>query len=698
MACCRKRAAGIKTLPYALLEVSSPSCASTIHTSSTCTRHAHAAKGLLQEDGRDTQSSCRPALRSRDRRANARNTRRIPGRDSPDAPRPDRPDVADHARAAPERPCNWRELDELGGCGGAWVQHALREEWDLRSNALSGLDQLWLLLSPPEVGGLASNDGARSKRRGYGFVPTCAATYIFEGDEPVTYEAVREAVDRQAEAFSRYKSILTNLNRRFHGAVFVEDPNWSIDRHIETVELPKGSGQVELEAFIADFISRAWDFNKPLWECAIVSGFYSEDSGASSALISRGHHALADGQGFVMSQLLSTSFGPELRVKLEDGQQLLHDARRGRAKPSKLHPSLKPLDRYRNYIIVQLLLLFAFWVVFAVTQLLELTGTIRQSFVTSTYFLLTCWRQLYLTSEYSGPRVQEKEFAVSPHFPMSDVKKIQRAFSGAKPGSWLDRAAKRGQFKNKTPYRHLTLNDVMCTVIADVLAAEARHQQPSSEARRSVLYWLKAASHWVLPSPISLFIPISIRPLTTKRTMENWSTGSIAYLPSPLKFNGNLRAETDIQGLYEVLHTNADALKVVKRGWVPTAIFYLTQITGQLPSLYPATWQSWPAQPIVRFFVQLSLSSFHAVLTNVPGPEEAVKLADRRVSQWGAAPPQAGKNTLAIELITYNGDISVTFTADRVRGEPSEGVARRLAEAFADRWEAYVRAADAVLS
>jgi len=40
----------------------------------------------------------------------------------------------------------------------------------------------------------------------------------------------------------------------------------------------------------------------------------------------------------------------------------------------------------------------------------------------------------------------------------------------------------------------------------------------------------------------------------------------------------------------------------------------------------------------------------------------------------------------------------VTFTADRVRGEPSEGVARRLAEAFADRWEAYVRAADAVLS
>ncbi|KAE8249554.1 hypothetical protein A4X13_0g5168 [Tilletia indica] len=586
---------------------------------------------------------------------------------------------------------------------GAWIQHALKEEYEMRVNAMSGLDQMWILLSPPELGGPPTSNqtlsqSGKSPRKGFSFIPTCTALYTFEGDEPVGYDAVKEALTRQADAFPRYKSVITNANRRFHAAAFVEDPNWDVERHIETVELPDGAGQEALEEFIASFIARPWDFSKPLWECVIVTNFYSEKSAASSALVTRGHHTLADGQGFIASQLLTTSFGPELRAKLEDGQKLLRDARRGRAKPSKLHQSLKPLDRYRHYVVVQILMLLAFWTVWALTQFLELTGSLRQAFVTGTYFLLTAWRQQYLTSEYDGPRVSEKEFSVSPHFPLSDVKKIQRAFSGAKPGSWLDRAAKKGNAKNKTPYKHLTLNDVLCTVIADVLAKEAHHQEPSHSARRKISHWLKTASHYILPSPIALFIPISIRPLQVDPKMENWSTGSIAYLPSPLHLDGSLKGEEDVTGLYDVLHRNADALKVVKRGWIPAVFFYSIQMTGQIPWLYPAQmWDFWPMRPIMRLCVDLCLSSFQAVLTNVPGPSDHVQLADREVSEWGAAPPQAGKNTLAIGVITYGGAVSVTFTADRVKDEPSEGVARRLADAFAERWEVYQRAAGAVL-
>ncbi|KAK0538448.1 hypothetical protein OC835_001429 [Tilletia horrida] len=587
---------------------------------------------------------------------------------------------------------------------GAWVQHALKEEWELRSNALSGLDQMWILLSPPELGGpdRDEGDGNRSKRSGktsFDFVPTCAATYTFEGEQPVSYEDVKEALERQAETFPRYKSILTNMNRRFHGAVFVPDPDWNVERHIETVKLPDGAGRAELEDYIASFIAQPWSFEKPLWECALVSNFYLDSSKATSALVTRGHHSLADGQGFVASQLLSTSFGPELRAKLQDGQRLLRDARRGRAKPSKLHRSLRPLDKYRHYASIQIIMLLAFWTVWATTQFLELVGTLRQAFVTSTYFLLTAWRQQYLTSDYEGPRVAEKEFSVTPHFPMSDVKKIQRAFSGAKPGSWLDRAAKRSGAKNRTPYKHLTLNDVLCTVVADVMAEEAYNQTPSRSARRSITHYLKNASHYLLPSPISLFIPVSIRPLQANPTMENWSTGSIAYLPSPLHLNGRLAAESEINTLYKVLHRNADALKVVKRGWIPAVFFWSVQLTGQVPWLYPAQmWDFWPIRPLMRLCVDLCLTSFQAVLTNVPGPAERVHLAEREVSEWGAAPPQAGRNTLAIGVITYAGSVSVTVTADRVQGEPSEGVARRLTDAFARRWEVYLRAADAVLN
>ncbi|KAK0552306.1 hypothetical protein OC861_005793 [Tilletia horrida] len=637
---------------------------------------------------------------------------------------------------------------------GNWVRNAVEEEWELRANAVSGADQMWVLLSPPEFGPphLSSasaswapregqeqerependDDGAskerrrrrvvghhphhhhhhchrRQPRRGFAFVPTCTATYLFEredtdseprqdGESSISKSALREALQNQADTFPRYKSVLRNTGRRFHGAVFREQREFSVDNHIQYVRLPEGSGQDELEDFVASFIASPWDFSKPLWECAVVSNFLTDKGSVGDALIVRGHHSLADGQGFVFSQLLNTSFGPELRAKLADGQKLLRDARRGRAKPSKLHKALRPLDKYRHYTIVQLLMLFAFWYVWAITQVLELVGSFRQAVVTGSYFALTSWRQRYLSSEYSGPRTTEKEFSVTPQFPMSEVKSIQRAFSGVKPGSWLDRHVIGSARKNKIPYRHLTLNDVLCTVIADVMAEEAHNQEPSREASRGIWNLVKSATHHFLPSPIALFIPISIRPLQVTPTMENWSTGSIAYLPSPLRRDGFLHGQGEIEGLYEVLHRNSDALKVVKRGWIPALLFWSIQMTGQVPWLYPAQmWDFWPIRPLMRAIVELSLTSFQAVLTNVPGPPEAVELAGRKVAEWGAAPPQAGKNTLAIGVITYAGSVSVTFTADRVVGEPSEGVARRLADSFAQRWELYVQAAETVL-
>ena len=67
---------------------------------------------------------------------------------------------------------------------------------------------------------------------------------------------------------------------------------------------------------MGEFIARAWDLSKPLWEMIIVENYHDED-GAECALIVRGyvsqhtmrfccflqyfymsrHHTLADGQG-----------------------------------------------------------------------------------------------------------------------------------------------------------------------------------------------------------------------------------------------------------------------------------------------------------------------------------------------------------------------------------------------------------------
>lgn len=178
-------------------------------------------------------------------------------------------------------------------------------------------------------------------------------------------------------------------------------------------------------------------------------------------MITRGHHTLTDGQGFVMSQLFMSSYGPELESLLADGKATLRAARRGTAKPSKLHKGLKPLDKYRNTLPLQLFMFALFWTISIFSTILEILGSGYQAGVFAYNFLGTSWRQRYVTSEYHGPRVGEKEFSTSRSFPMSDVKKIQKAFSGPTPGGLIEKLL--GKPKGKM-WGHLTLNDVLCTV------------------------------------------------------------------------------------------------------------------------------------------------------------------------------------------------------------------------------------------
>lgn len=91
------------------------------------------------------------------------------------------------------------------------------------------------------------------------------------------------------------------------------------------------------------------------------------------------------------------------------------------------------------------------------------------------------------------------------------------------------------------------------------------------------------------------------------------------------------------------------------------------------------------------------------MVTNIPGPQPSpgkhITLAGCPILSWGASPPQAGKNTLGIGIITYDGKVCVTICADGVKREDGsrEKIARRLCKAFEDRWKEYVEAAEKVL-
>lgn len=128
---------------------------------------------------------------------------------------------------------------------------------------------------------------------------------------------------RQSDVFPKYKQKLrVAQDRFFHPPSFENDPNFSVDRHVSVIDLPEPCGPKELNAFVSKFISKDWDESLPLWEVVYIRK-YRGDGKAKAAMVSRGHHTQADGQGFIMSALFITSYGKELNKVMSEGGCIL---------------------------------------------------------------------------------------------------------------------------------------------------------------------------------------------------------------------------------------------------------------------------------------------------------------------------------------------------------------------------------------
>ncbi|CAO1635549.1 unnamed protein product [Parajaminaea phylloscopi] len=576
-----------------------------------------------------------------------------------------------HLKAQAHKPGLRGELARQLLTNGHWAHDAVTEELASRRDAIGGIDSMWLHLSH------------------YDFNPVCAASYTLRGvpNDDELHQCYQALVDK----FPKYRSKLSSTGRRFHGATFVPDKTFEMRNHVTTKELPAPAGPIELDNFIAEVESLPWDLDKPLWEATLIKN-YRDDKGAKAALVMRGHHTLTDGQGFVMSQLSATSYGEELDKLLNDATKLIQDAKRGQATPSKLHKGLRPLDKWQNTLPLQVTMFVLFWTFFLASSVIEACFSVYQGAYMALMFLITFWRTPKVTASYSGPRVKAKEYATSQAFPIADVKKVQKAFSGAMPGGLRDKL--QGGRKNRTVFGHLTLNDVLCTVLADVIGAELHQPRNALRHDASLLKRLSQtaidASHSLLPRPVTLMIPISIRE-PGDWSMRNWSTGALAYLPN----DGKLPVEP--HALWKRLHGSRNALSILKHGLLPKLSFWLINVpTGQVPLLFPGPLWT-PLQWLTKLILNATLTSFTAVLTNVPGPQthDPVKIAGQDIVRWGASPPQAGKGTIGIGIISYQESVAVTICADDV--EESHGVARRLSRAFEKRWAEYLRVANDVL-
>jgi diacylglycerol O-acyltransferase len=87
----------------------------------------------------------------------------------------------------------------------------------------------------------------------------------------------------------RRRIVLTPLG--LDHPVWIEDPDFDLDRHLTRVTLAPPGGARELAAVVSEIAERPLDRSRPLWELAVIDGL----AGGRIGFVAKMHHAVADG-------------------------------------------------------------------------------------------------------------------------------------------------------------------------------------------------------------------------------------------------------------------------------------------------------------------------------------------------------------------------------------------------------------------
>jgi diacylglycerol O-acyltransferase / wax synthase len=110
-------------------------------------------------------------------------------------------------------------------------------------------------------------------------------------DGTVTLAGLKDYIAARLHLGPHFRRRLVQVPLRLDHPVWIEDPDFDIDYHVRRAALPAPGGMAELGEFMGDFMSRALDRTRPLWELWLVEGL--EDG--RMAVCTKTHHAAIDG-------------------------------------------------------------------------------------------------------------------------------------------------------------------------------------------------------------------------------------------------------------------------------------------------------------------------------------------------------------------------------------------------------------------
>lgn len=141
-----------------------------------------------------------------------------------------------------------------------------------RPTRLTAIDATFLALSTPETP----------------FSPGC----LFVLDRPVSRDTLAARIEPLLVELPRYRQRIARAPI-VRGLAWVDDDQFSLDRHVDVLHVPPPGGMRELEASVEMLLAAELPGDRPPWRVWTVEGL----AGGRGAIVAIVHHALVEGVG-----------------------------------------------------------------------------------------------------------------------------------------------------------------------------------------------------------------------------------------------------------------------------------------------------------------------------------------------------------------------------------------------------------------
>ena len=417
----------------------------------------------------------------------------------------------------------------------------------------------------------------------------------------------------------RYQRFRQRVVQDASGAYWFDDEHFDIDNHVHSLNLPAPGGKAALQSLAAALASQSLDHNKPLWMMTVVEN-YDDHGVRGSAVVVRSHHCIADGislTGVMYSLADETPDAPEEGIEPEA-------MRRARARRAARHESHEERD-----------LLASLYEPLgdAATKALAMSGDLWSKYQD----MLSHPDRVAEAAKVAADVTTE--LAALALLPADSDTSFKGKPSAIKRVAWSE-PMPLTDVKSVCKVLGVSVNDILLSCCAGAMGAYLRAKGETTEGVE-----------------VRGMIPVNLRPRGQEHTLGNQFGLVLLALPVGIE-NPFLR-------LYEVKR-RMDELKSSYQAMISMGIL---GAVGFLP------------RPLQKQVLDIFSTKASAVMTNVPGPQQALYLAGSQMSQQMFWVPQSGDIGIGVSILSYNNQVQFGLITDRkFVPEPADIVDRFMPE------------------